>query len=271
MSKKQLAEMTWEEAAEAAGAGRLAILPVGSTEAHGPHLPLDVDTHQAGHVAALVAEEVDAVVAPTLPYGYASTWMNFPGTVSLSAETFQQVVVETVGSLVQHGFRRVMILNAHRPNGTSIDVAARRVVDALPAGSDAEITALSYWEPGAAAVHALRRSAVGGMGHACEFETSFQLATRPELVHMDRLDGVNPPLVGWDLVAPGEPSRTYGKWPAPSADHPAIFGDPTVASAESGRAFLDAVVHGLVSLIGELQAGRAGSYAQREPAGEVRA
>src|SRR5947207_156641 len=154
----RLAHMTWEEARGAAEEGRLVIVPVGSTEAHGPHLPLDVDTHQADHVANLLAERVGAVVAPALPYGYAVTWMGFAGTITLSAETFQQVLVEVVESLVAHGFRRVMILNAHRPNGTSVDVAARRVVDRLPVGAELQISALSYWEPGALRVHALRRS-----------------------------------------------------------------------------------------------------------------
>jgi creatinine amidohydrolase len=259
----RLAEMTWQEAREAIAENRLVIVPVGSTEAHGPHLPLDVDTHQAGHVAALLAERVGAVVAPTLPFSYAVTWMAFPGTISLSAPTFQQVLVEVVQSLAAHGFRRIMVLNAHRPNGTSVDVAARRVVDALAPDAELQVSAISYWEPGAARVHALRRSRVGGMGHACEFETSFQLATRPQLVHMERLAGVHAPLVGWDLVAPGEPARTYEPWPAPSAAHPAIFGDPAVASAESGRAFLDAVVDGLVDFVRRLEAGAGGSYAER--------
>jgi creatinine amidohydrolase len=264
LSSIHLAHMTWPEARTAAEEGRLVILPVGSTEAHGPHLPLDTDTHQAAHVAELVAERTGALVAPALPYGYATTWMGFAGTVTLQAETFQQVLVETAGSLVSHGFDQVVILNGHRPNGTSCDVAARRVVDALPPESPARVTAVSYWEPAAERVNALRRSKPGGMGHACEFETSFQLATRPELVHMDRLADVNPPLVGWDLVAPGDPARSYGRWPAPSADHPAIFGDPSVASAESGDAFLEAVVDELTAYVRELQAGRGGSYAERE-------
>jgi creatinine amidohydrolase len=259
----RLAEMTWQEAKRAVEENRLVIVPVGSTEAHGPHLPLDVDTHQAGRVAELLAERVGAVVAPALPYSYAVTWMGFPGTVTLSAETFQQVLVEIVESLAAHGFRRIMILNAHRPNGSSVDVAARRVIDNLDPGSDLQVSALSYWEPGAARVHALRRSQVGGMGHACEFETSFQLATRPELVHMERLEGVHAPLVGWDLVAPGEPARTYEAWPAPSEAHPAIFGDPTVASAESGQAFLGAVVDALVEFVRRLESGAGGSYAER--------
>src|SRR5215210_1679648 len=121
-----IAQMTWQEARDAFARNPLVIVPVGSTEAHGPHLPLDVDTHQAAHVAERLAERTGAIVAPTLPYGYATTWMRFPGSFTLSAETFQLVVTEIVQSLVAHGVRRVLILNGHRPNGTAIDVSARR-------------------------------------------------------------------------------------------------------------------------------------------------
>lgn len=260
---KHLAHLTWPEAQEVLGADPLVILPVGSVEAHGPHLPLDVDAFSVGRIADLVAERTNSLVAPTLPYGYASTWMEFPGTMSLDADTFQQVLVELVTSILHHGFNRVMILNGHRPNGSSVDVAARRAIDAQSVDSTAKVTAVSYWEPGAASVHSLRKSKVGGMGHACEFETSIQLAERPHLVKMDRLAAVDAPLVGWDLVAPGDPSRTYGRWPAPSKHHPAIFGDPTVASAESGRAFIDVVVAALVEYVNLLESGGGGSYDRR--------
>jgi creatinine amidohydrolase len=260
-----LAQRTWQEAKALAEEDRLVILPAGSTEAHGPHMPLDTDTHQADTVARLLAERVGAVVAPALPYGYAEMWMGFPGTITLSPETFQTVLAEVCGSLIRGGFRRVMILNGHRPNGTAVDVAARRVVDEHGGARPVEITALSYWEPSAAELHALRRSKVGGMGHACELETSFQLARRPHLVHMERLDGVHTPLVGWDLVAPVEPSRTYQAWPSAAADDVAVFGDPRSASAESGEAFLEAIVVGLVRLVEGLEAGEASSYGERQP------
>ena len=263
MSKSNLAHLTWPEAREALKDNPLVILPVGSTEAHGPHLPLDVDTHQVGYLAERVAERTNALVVPTLPYGYATTWMEFPGTMTLQADTYQQVLTELVTGLLEQGFNRVMILNGHRPNNTSVDVAARRAIDTQLPDSPAKVTAVSYWEPGALRVHELRKSKVGGMGHACEFETSFQLATRPELVKMERLADVDPPLVGWDLVAPGEPARTYGRWPAPSKEHPAIFGDPTVASAESGHAFLEVVIDALVEFVQVLEAGGGGSYDRR--------
>jgi creatinine amidohydrolase len=259
----QLAELTWEEAGQAVEERRLVIVPTGATEAHGPHLPLDVDTHQAATVALRLAERVGAVVAPALPFGYSTTWMGFPGTITLSSETFQQVLVEVCSSLVQHGFHRLLILNGHRPNGTACDCAARRVVDAHAHAVPVEVTAVSYWEPAAASVHALRRSVVGGMGHACELETSVQMATRPHLVKMECLEGVQPPLVRWDLVAPVDPSRTYLSWPRAADGHPGIFGDPFSASAESGEAFLEAIVDGLVGMLEAVAAG-GGSYSARK-------
>jgi creatinine amidohydrolase len=247
----RLAELTWQDARAAAEAGVLVILPTGATEAHGPHLPLDADTHQAETVAVAVAERTGALVAPSIPYGYSSTFNKFAGTLSLTNETYQQVVLEVGIALVRSGFRRILILNGNRPNGTANDAAARRLVDAV-AGAVDTVTVVSYWEPGAAEIHRLRTSPVGGMGHACEFETSFQLAVRPELVHMERLEGVPQPLIGWDLVAPEAAARTYGPWPDPAAGHPAIFGAPGSGSAEAGERFLGAAVDALVELVANI-------------------
>ena len=258
-----LAEHTWQEVATFAEEGRRVIIPIGSTEAHGPHLPIDVDTHSADTVARMLAARIDALVAPVIPYSYAQMWMGFPGTMSLTPSTFIDVLSEISLSLVKHGFRRIVLLNGHRPNGTSVDVAARHVVDQVDTDEPLEISALSYWEPGAARVHAIRKSAVGGMGHACELETSTHLWSRPHLVHMDRLEGVDTPLVGWDLVAPMPAARTYQVWPEAAAKDVAVFGDPSVASAESGEAFLEAIVGGLVDLFEGLDRGEGGTYAAR--------
>jgi creatinine amidohydrolase len=249
----QMAHMTWEEIKDAIAAERMVIVPCGATEAHGPHMPTDTDTHQAEYMAIRLAERVNAVVAPPVAYGVSKTFEHFAGTISLSIVTYQQVVYEVGAALIKQGFKHVLLLNGNRPNGTSNDAVARRLIDDLDQGYDVKVTAVSYWEPGAEAVHALRKSGVGGMGHGGEFETSFQLATRPELVHMDRLEGVHAPLVAWDLVAPGEPSRTYARRPTPETNHASIFGDPSEASAESGHAFVDAAVDGLVKMIEGLQ------------------
>ena len=249
----RMAYMTWAEIRTAIGDERMVIVPTGATEAHGPHLPTDVDTHQAEEMAVRLAERVDAVTTPGVAYGVSKTFEHFCGTISLSIETYQQVVYEIGLSLIKQGFKHILFLNGNRPNGTSNDAVARRLIDDFDKDYDFKVTAVSYWEPGAAAVHALRNSKVGGMGHGGEFETSFQLATRPELVHMDRLDGVHAPLVGWDLVAPGDPSRTYARRPDPESNHASIFGDPHCASAASGEKFIAAAVDALVEMIEGLQ------------------
>ena len=249
----RMERMTQNEVGEAISQDRLVIIPTGATEAHGPHMPTDTDTHQAGHIAMLLAERLGAVVAPTINYGISKTFENFPGTISLSIPLYQDLVYEIGSALVKSGFTKVLILNGNRPNGTANDAVARRLQDDLDEEKSFVVTALSYWEPGALAVHALRKSEVGGMGHAGEYETSFQLAVRPELVHMDRLKGVYAPLVGWDLVAPMVPVRTYGRRPRPTKGHAAIFGNPNVASAESGKAFIEVTVDALEELMNNIQ------------------
>ncbi|RDD62190.1 creatininase family protein [Ferruginivarius sediminum] len=255
----RLAHMTQDEVARAIDSKRLVILPTGATEAHGPHMPIDTDSHQAEHIAVLLAKRIDAVVAPAVCYGVSKTFENFPGTISLSIPVYQELVYEVCAALIRSGFEHVLILNGNRPNGTANDAVARRLVDDLDEQFNFKVTAFSYWEPGAKQIHALRKSEVGGMGHAGEFETSFQLSVRPELVHMDRLGGVHAPLVGWDLVAPMEPVRTYGRRPRPAKGHAAIFGNPHVAAKESGDAMIAATVDALVDKMENLQ----GSYEER--------
>ena len=255
----RLAHMTQDEVQAAAAAGRTVIVPTGATESHGSHMPTDTDSHQVDHMAIRLAERVDAVVAPTLCYGISKTFERFPGTISLSIPVYQEVLYEVGSALIKQSFRHLMILNGNRPNGTSNDAVARRLIDDLDDAHDFIVTAVSYWEPGAAKIHAMRSSEVGGMGHGGEFETSFQLAIRPELVKMERIENIDPPLVGWDLAAPVEPNRTYARRPDPADGHPSIFGAPKYASAEAGQGFIDAAVDSLVEMMENLQ----GSYQAR--------
>jgi len=252
--------MTQMEAADAIAAGRSVIVPTGATEAHGPHMPLDTDTHQVDHIAALLADKIDAVVAPPVAYGISKTFEKFPGTISLTIPTYQTLVFEIGAALVRQGFKHIILLNGNRPSGTANDAVARHLIDELDEDYDFVVSAVSYWEPAAAEIHAMRKSVPGGMGHGCEMEASFQLATRPDIVKMDRLKGAHYGPVGWDLVAPTNPTRTYARRPRPHVGHAAIFGDPSVASAEAGEAFINVVIAALTKTFTELQT----SYGERK-------
>ena len=250
----RLAHMSWDAVKRCIREGRMVIVPTGATEAHGAHMPIDTDTHQADYMSVELARRVGAVVAPALPYAVSKTFEHFAGTISLSIPTYQEVLYEVCGALVRQGFGHVFIMNGNRPNGTSNDAVARRLIDDLDEHWDFMVTVSNYWDPGAGAIHALRNSEVGGMGHGCEFETSFQLATRPHLVRMENLEGVYAPLVGWDLVAPMAPNRTYARRPDPGTNHASIFGNPHVASAQSGEAFIAATLDALEDMVANIQA-----------------
>lgn len=252
--------MTQMEVADSIAAGRAVIVPTGATEAHGPHMPLDTDTHQVDHIADLLAGKIDALVAPPVAYGISKTFEKFPGTISLSIPTYQTMIFEIGTALVKQGFKQIILLNGNRPSGTANDAVARHLIDELDEDYDFTVSAVSYWDPAAAEIHAMRKSVPGGMGHGCELEASFQLATRPEFVKMERLKGAYYGPVGWDLVAPTNPTRTYTRRPRPQVGHAAIFGDPSAASAEAGTAFINVVIDALTKTFTELQT----SYGERK-------
>ncbi len=260
----RMSTMTQMEIAQAIADKCAVIVPTGATEAHGPHMPTDTDTHQAEYIAWELAKRLGALVAPPVAYGISKTFEYFPGTISLTIPTYQTMLFEIGAALIGQGFEHVILLNGNRPSGTANDQVARHLVDELDADYTFTVSAVSYWEPAADKLHALRKSMVGGMGHGGELETSFQLATRPELVKMERLEGAEYGPVGWDLVAPTNPTRTYMRRPRPEAGHAAIFGDPTKADADFGRACITAVVDALEETFVNLQ----GSYAFRKDGDE---
>jgi creatinine amidohydrolase len=114
--KNFLPHMTWPEVEEFLERSDMVILPVGSMEQHGLHLPLGTDFLNGVERAKLVAQRTDVLVAPILLPGQSPYHMEFPGTITLSAETLQRVYVEAAQSLIRHGFKRFLILNAHGGN-----------------------------------------------------------------------------------------------------------------------------------------------------------
>ena len=255
------AHMTFVDVREAIAEERVVIIPTGAIESHGPHMPTDTDTHQAQYIADKVAERVGGISAPAIVYGISKTFEHFPGTISLSIPTYQQVLYEVASALIKQGFTNVVILNGNRPNGTSNDAVARRLIDDLDEECDFKVTVVNFWEPAAPEIQKVRNSAPGGIGHGCELETSIQLATRPELVHVDRLETVpKPPMVVWDAIAGPLSAYTYARRPNLETNPSSVFGDPSVASAESGENFLKVIVDSCVDVIENLQV----AYRQRE-------
>jgi len=250
-------EMTWPEIRDAAAAGRVAVVPIATIEDHGPHLPVDTDLLLCNAACeAAVAQAADrAVLVPSINHGFSPHHMDFPGATAIGWETLIRYGVDVCKSLAHHGFNRILIVNGHGSNTPFVDIMAR--VTVLETGALA--AAVNYWAaPGVREVaESLRESEkIGGMNHACEFETSIYLALRPDLVDMSKAVrelSYRPTKNYWtDLIGGDGPLALMEPWSA--LTDTGVMGDPTKATAEKGRLLLDAAATGLVELIDELRA-----------------
>jgi creatinine amidohydrolase len=252
--------LRWQENTSPALAAAVArdpivILPVGSVEQHGKHLPTGCDATSAEAVAFRAAEGLagatqPVLLLPPLWYGYSPHHMGFAGTVTLSSEMFLGVVQDVVGSILSQGIRRVVILNGHGGNVSSLDVVASRLGQAWH--GKARIVAVTYYHLASSRQHEFRQSAPGGMGHACEFETSLQLAICPELVDMSAAVSCYPqppsPRQSTDLFGT---SVVRGYHDFRDLSPSGTFGDPSFASRDKGEKILSICVEELRAFLAE--------------------
>lgn len=223
------------------------VIPLGSVEQHGHHLPLGTDTLLAHAVSLAAAERSGGkvVVLPPPWYGFSAHHMRFAGSITLTHKTLIAVVEDIVASLAHHGFTRVLLVNGHGGNNGIVDVLAS-VLGKQHYGR-MRIAGLTYFQLAASAIAQLRRSEPGGMGHACEFETAMIMHIRPDLVAAGKARTTYPdtgsPYLGTDLLR-GSPIKTYLDF-ADLSPH-GTLGDPSLASPEKGAEFFAAVVAELV-------------------------
>ncbi|MET7486138.1 mycofactocin biosynthesis peptidyl-dipeptidase MftE [Streptomyces sp. NPDC005538] len=216
----QLAHTAWPSVPSDA----LVLLPIGSTEQHGPHLPLDTDSFIADAIARRAATSVPtALVAPTLPYGASGEHADFPGTVSIGQEALRTVLVEAVRSLSLWA-RRIVLVNGHGGNTAPLDTALHLL---RSEGHDVAWTACAV---------------PGGDAHAGRTETSVMLHLAPDRVKLEAaVAGDTRPLAALlpELMAHGVRAVS------PSG----VLGDPTGATAAEGRRATDAMVAAAVRRI----------------------
>lgn len=257
--KYHYGELTWPEVRDAVEARKVAVVPVATLEDHGLHLPIDTDVRLCWAACdRAVASAADrAVLVPAVNHGFSPHHMDFPGAITIGPHTFIRYGVDVCLSLARHGFERILIVNGHGSNTPFVDVMARLAT----VESDALVAAVNYWNaPGVHDVaESLRESdKIGGMNHACEFETSIYLALRPELVEMSKAKrelGHEPTKNYWtDLVGGDGPLMMMEHWSALSEG--GVMGDPTKATAAKGERLLAAAAQGIVELIDEMRGRR---------------
>jgi creatinine amidohydrolase len=245
--------LSWPEVRRAAAEERVCLIPVATLEDHGPHLPIDTDLRLTWEICRRAAEEApdETVLLPAIPHGYSPHHMDFPGPITIGWDTFTRYLVDVGKSLAHHGFRRMLFLNGHGSNQNLVEMAARLVALEY----DDVLAAAAFHSSGsetARLIAELRESGPGGMAHACELETSMYLAIDPDAVEMDKaVDEHGYPqgkhaTMDWS----DGPLKIMPWWSAFSRT--GIQGDASKATAQKGKALLDAAVAECVEFVREL-------------------
>ncbi|WP_346923983.1 creatininase [Rothia sp. (in: high G+C Gram-positive bacteria)] len=256
-------QLSWKEFAERSH--QPVILPIGSTEQHGQHLPMGVDTILAECIATDLAERIDGTLMPTLSYGYKSRPQSgggplFPGTIDLNGSTVIAQVRDVLRELIDDGFRNILVLNAHFENEAfileAIDLVNRET------GGVATVVETNWWDP--LTPHDMEAIFDGlpfpgwALEHAAVTETSLMLHYAPELVHLDRV-----PTDTGTSFAPAP----YVRYPVRPGDVPAHGGlaSPAGASAERGQLIVEACMRAVVSICEQEFVGRQPEHPALEP------
>lgn len=235
--------------AVAARGNALAVLPVGSLEQHGPHLPTITDTRTAAEVAIraarLAAPEVPVLVLPGMWTGLSEHHLPFGGTISLNYAEFAGVLRGVTRSLRALGFARLLIVNGHGGNITPLDVAARELAHEFGL---AVIATTPWLIPGLPVASVLETAQ--NVQHACEAETSVMMAMVPDLVRTDRLEEATR-----QAPEPVPDYRGYSRFWSFAERAPATGtrGDPRPASAAKGEKLLDMMAAALAEAMRDAQ------------------
>ena len=238
------AEKTWPELECAARERTVLLLPLGQTEQHGRHLQTGCDSFIAERIALAVAEnanpDVPTLVLPTIHYGYVPKVVTqWPGTFRIRWKVMVDYVADVCASAVRMGFTKLAIISAHGPHGDVARLAARDVFDRTGVGV-VVTQPQTFVNP---TFRKIRKSTMGGAAHACEYETSLLMyfGYPVDLSGTDASDSVKVcnEWVAGDMAGSGKVS--WSTWDLQTTSSGAL-GDPTCASADTGRQCMEAIV-----------------------------
>jgi creatinine amidohydrolase len=228
MKKVLYYEMRRTEIAAAVKENAVVIIPCGSTEQHGEHLPINTDCTIVFEIAKKAAEtvsEFSVLVLPPLWTGYSPHHMGFPGAITLRLDNYLDTLAGIARSLHAHGFKNILFLNGHGGNTPAVASMRYKMLDE----EGFPVIGYDYWSlPGVTAeIKRVNEVDKGVPGHASEFETSMALFLRPELVE-----------------------KSLARWV------PGVRGDPAPGTREKGERLFNFIVNSLIGVLKEYHSGR---------------
>jgi creatinine amidohydrolase len=247
-----LENMKWPEVNRFDFSQSPVVIPLGSVEQHGPHLPLTTDTEIVTAIARAVESRLGdrILVTPTLWLGHSPHHLNFPGTLSAEPGIYIGIVKSLVHSMVRHGAKKIFLLNGHGGNEAPVPVALRELKTELGAQKDVFVTFASYWWLGSKTLTAVRESGVGGVGHACEMETSVMLAIASGKVDMSLARKSGPGAALRYRVVDMQASNPIAMVSEfDELSDSGVLGEPELATAEKGRRFVAGFAESIVEFL----------------------
>lgn len=217
------------------------IIPVGAVEAYGPHLPLGTDGLVVARVAELLGNRLRAIVAPLVPVGCSASFMDYPGTLTVSPETLGRYLKEMADSLIRHGCDKIVFLNGHAGNVAVIN----HVMSELAQCAGVKCVQIDWWRFVIPVAKEVMEDGATSFRHAGELMTSVMLYLFPESVHLERIEAPFP-------MPSTLPDGVFLPSRLDPAAHPAAFGDPRLATANKGREVVENALNALEEFIKSL-------------------
>lgn len=234
-----LPQMTWQEVEQALKTVKIAIIPLGAHEQHGPHMVESCDAVLAEEMGKRLTDRLypEAILTPTINMGVSPHHLHFPGTISLEPTTLIAILRDMIRSLKQHGIERVLVLNSHGGNQSTLGVAS----DILTRELNVQFL---YAKTTASAKDIMDKHIESKLyGHSCEREVSEALYMAPHIVRQDKLEKGDIHEGKWRKLRPGSPVQGFYYYEEMTRN--GCIGDATKASSEIGREIVDTAIERL--------------------------
>ncbi|TLU98933.1 creatininase family protein [Dyadobacter luticola] len=229
------------------------VLPLGAFEQHGPHMAVSTDTDIVTHIAkkAEAALPSQVMLCPTLPFGSSDHHLSFGGSISINPALYVEVIVDLVGSFLQNGFRRIVLLNGHGGNITPVRQALAILSKKYDRDLQPNIALVTYWELAGKPFAGEAPMESPALSHACEYETSMMLHLFPEKVDMEKAErAARPESNGYIPWEDDEPYRGVTLFKATAfISSNGSSGEPQKGTAEKGEHLVGKAVGALVGFL----------------------